>query len=394
MIDMPIVKEKIKYTPKDVFVESTNDIKVYDPIPSGSSAIYNEYFNMNDETTRKYIISLTEDSHNTVLGKLTAKLYNHSLKKTDKIDFAEIPTTKGDITKLSNYDDLVEVIKILKNIVTEYKQDPAPVDEISTALANIQTRKDLFTRAFAAKCELPMMIYNEIVLAIYTGVSYMISACIEFIKQPRDDSFKISLDKVAYNKSKDHMIYDSLKKFNKACEKGQFDTAMNAIIKKKITKFQESSNLMKKNNFILVDTIHESPILVGAIVAAISLPVVIFLITNLIPILRELSYLFFHAKASFSDYCDTQADLLQMNAYNLENNNTIDINKKEKIIDKQMKIADRFRKIANKVAIDSKKAEAEANKELKNVKDNITVEEIENLDLEAEDIESSGSALF
>ena len=82
-----------------------------------------------------------------------------------------------------------------------------------------------------------------------------------------------------------------------------------------------------------------------------------------------------------------------MNAYNLENNNTIDVYEKEKIIDKQMKIADRFRKIANKIAIDGKKAEAEANKELKNVKDNYSAEEIESIDLESED-EDSGSALF
>lgn len=380
--DMPIIKERFIYTPKEVFVNTTNEIKYYTPNISGVMSIYNEYFNMSDASTRKYMISLNEASHNTILGKLTAKLYNHILKKTDKIDFAEIPTTKGDITKLSNYDDLVDAIKILRDIVNEYKQDTAPVDEISTALANVQTRKDLFSRAFAAKCELPMMIYNEIVLGIYTGVSYMISACIEFVKQPKDDSFKISLDKVAYNKSKDHMIYDSLKKFNKACEKGQFDTAMDAIVKKKITKFQESSFYLTEN-----------PIVIGGIVAAISLPVVIFLITNLIPILRELSYLFFHAKASFSDYCDTQADLLQMNAYNLENNNTIDVYEKEKIIDKQMKIADRFRKIANKIAIDGKKAEAEANKELKNVKDNYSAEEIESIDLESED-EDSGSALF
>ena len=382
---MPIVKERVKYTPEDVFMtESVAAINLPDYYTGYDDVmkIFKEYFDMSTSKNRRQLLSMNEAEHNTLLAKLTTKLYTHIIKKTDKIDFGEIPKTKGDITKLSNYDDVIDVTGILKNILKEYKQDTEPVDQISMAIANIQTRKDLFYRAFSTNCDLPMMMYNEIVLGIYTGISYLISACIEFVKAPKDESFTISLDKVAYNKSKDHMIYDSLKKFNKACEKGQLDTAFDAIVKKKIKTFKEDATVLDE----------VGPAFVPLLLAAIGIPGIIFLITKGIPILRELSYLYFHARTSIADHCQMQADLLQMNAYNVENNNTIDIMRREKIVDKQLKIADRFRKLANKIAIDAKKAEADANADMKNINREFDPEEIEAVELVASD--DSGSALF
>lgn len=305
-------------------------------------AILNEYFDTNNSDTRRKLLAMTEVEHNSTLTNLTSKLYDKIVSKAHNIDYGEIPKTKGDITKLSNFEEMKETLGIIKDIIKEYKQDPTPVDEISVAIGNIQGHKDMFERAFRYDCEMPMLMYNNMVLAVITGTSYMISSCIEFIKAPKDESFSIQLDKISYIKSKDHLIYQSIGKFNKACKSGEFDSAMNMIIDKKIKRFT------------------------GVTVAAGIATGIIILIT-IIPILRELTYLFFHCKASISDYFGMQADLLTMNAYNVQNNKNIEEYKREEISKKQMDIATKFRDISNKLNIDSKQAEVKATRDIKQV---------------------------
>jgi tetrahydromethanopterin S-methyltransferase subunit G len=258
----------------------------------------------------------------------------------------------------------------MKGILKEYHEPSGPIDTISTALSNVRTRKDLFMRAFRSNSELPMLMYDNIVLAIVNGISYMIAACIEFIKAPKDESFQISLDKVAYAKTKDHLLYQSLDKFNKSCANGDFDKAMEAVIDQRTRK------------------------LTGATIGIIAGTVAgVILILNIIPILRELVYVFYYSRMRISDFFEVQADLLTMNAYNLEHNNTIDADKKKEIVEKQTAIADKFRKISNATNIDSKKTDVEASKELQNTKKKYKLDELED-EAESSSDEGSSSALF
>ena len=63
-----------------------------------------------------------------------------------------------------------------------------------------------------------------------------------------------------------------------------------------------------------------------------------------------------------------QANLLTMNAYNVQNNLARDAKERKKIATNQKKIAEAFNKISNKVKVNYKVAEVKA------VKDNTTVE--------------------
>lgn len=300
--------------------------------PEFNKAI-SEHMDIVDTKTRKALVNLSEESQESVLTALTSKLYDNIAKKANEINYGDIPLTKGDISKLPNYDKLRETIVILKDIVKEYRQDSAPIDTLAEAMSNVETRKDLFERAYRYDIELPMLMYNTTVLSIITGVSYMISVCIEFIKSPKDETFDTVLDTVAYKKSKEHLIYNSLKKFNKSCSSGDFDKSMNYLIDSKTKK--------------LTGTIF----MVGGIA-------IVALILNIIPILREMIFFFYYARTSISDFFDVQADLLQMNAYNIEHNETRDAEERKTIAEKQIKICELFRNIARKIAVDSKQAEA------------------------------------
>lgn len=335
---------------------------------------FTEHFDMTDRPTRKAILMMNEADQSAVLTALTSKLYDNIVEKVDDIDYGDIPNTKGDVTKLPNYMKLRECIELLHNILKEFKQDPSPVDVLSEALTNVQTHKDLFERAFRYNCELPIIMYNNAVLSIINGVSYMIATTIEFMKTPNQDSFSITLDKVAYSKTKNHMIYSTLKKLNKSFKSGEFDKAMEHIIQNRIKGLSEAAA-------ITAATIG------GVIAGGVGIGLTVYLVLNIIPILREMVFLLYYARMRVSDFFDIQADLLQMNAYNLQTNNPGD-ESAERTAAKQLKIVEFFRKISNKIAFSTKKAEVESNREITNSSRKMKLGEL------GDDVPESVSALF
>lgn len=329
---------------KDDYSEFFRDPKVM--------ASFTEHLDMTDRMTRKAVMRLNEAEQGGVLTALTSKLYDHIISKVDDIDYGDIPGTKGDITELPNYEKLNECVTLLRDILKEYKQDTGPIDEIATAISNVSTRKSMFEKAFKYNVELPIVMYNNTVLTIISAVSYMIATTIEFMKTPNRDSFQITLDKVAFAKTKNNMLYQNLKKFNKSCEKGDMDKAMNHVLEHRINKLAES--VLDEAGVVATLGI------AGAVVAGV------LVVLNIIPILREMVFFFYYSRMRVSDFFDIQADLLQMNAYNVENNSAKTNEDKERIVNKQLKIVELFRKIANKISFTGRKAEVESTKEISN----------------------------
>ena len=327
-------------------------------------------FDVSDKNTRNTILSLDEAGQNSILTRLTSKLYDHIVKKTTDIDYGEIPNTKGDITKLSEYEDLKDVCAILKGILNEYHEKGGPIDICTICMANLESKKDLFSRAYRADCELPVMVYENTVLALIGGISYLIAGCIEFIKAPSDETYSIQLDKIAYAKSKDHLLFSALDKFNKSCENGDLDRAINEVISHRVKKFTGVA----------------AGIIAGTVIG-------IVVIMNIIPILRELVFVLYYTRTSISDFFEVQADLLQMNAYNVEANSSISAEERKEIVDKQMQIADKFRKISNTIQIDAKQSDVKATRDIESNKKKYKIDDIDdNID---DDNPSDGvSSLF
>lgn len=374
---MPIFKAKEKpfnrrLIQADLVVEHVEPSPFYSNQPAVKK-VFSEYMDMAHTPTRKAILTMNEADHNQLITKITSNLYDHIIKRTTDIDYGEIPNSMGDVTKLKNYDDLKDCIALIHDLLKEYRQDTDCTDIISEALANIETRKQLFDRAFRYNCELPCMMYNTVVLGIYGGLSYLIAGCIEFIKTPKDETFKIALDKVAYAKVKDYTLYDSLDKFNKSCKSGDFDKAMEVVIDKKLKKF--------------------TGITIGLMAGGVAVGILVIL--GIVPILRELTYIFYHTRVKMTDFLDTQADLIQMNAYNVEHSNSVDPEEREAIVERQMAIANDFRALSNKLNIDGKRSDVEASRELENATKKFKLDDLEEeIDISPETAEGSGSVLF
>lgn len=313
--------------------------------------VINEYVDITHNETREYVMNLNESEQNRLLMKLTAKLYNHITSRLTDIDFGSIPNSKGDITKVENYQQMIDCLEVIKGVLIEYRQKTEPVDLINEAIENIRNRRDKFELAFKLNAEFPVLIYSTVVLAIVSSISFLITTCIEYIKVPNSDEFQITLNKVGMTKTRNNLLFDNLKKFNASCKKGEMDKTLDAINKGGA-----------KYMLGIVDTY----IIMNAVVlAGIAL--------SIIPFIREFIYFFYYSRVKISDYFEIQAELLQMNIYNLDRNNDIDEDKKKNIITRQSKIVSAFKNIANAIAISNKSAENKVKKDIEEDSKKITM---------------------
>lgn len=308
----------------------------------------NQYFDFGDKETRDSLRYINEEDQSRVLMSLTTRLYDQIMNKVDDIDYGEIPRSKGDITKLSNYEGMRECVSILFDLFKEYKQPVDPVETIRIAMDNIESRTDLFRKAFITKTEFVICTYDSAVLACIQSLSLMISTCIEFIKSPTDECFDIVLNNVAVAKTYRHLLFEDLKKFNAACANGDMNKALD---------FMMSNS--GRNNFL------------GGVGVAAGIILGLGIVMNIIPLLRELIYFYYHGRVRMADYLSVQADLLQLNAYNLEHSRVgKSAEERKKIAKKQQNIVTALRKTANIIAIDCASAEKKATVDI--VKDSST----------------------
>lgn len=313
-----------------------------------------EYFDIQDTETRKTLLSINEEDKSQMARSLGNKLYDNIIDKVDKIDYGSIPNSKGDITKIENYTQLVECLSTMEAILIQYKQSTMSTDIIKTAIENIKSRTSTWERAYALNIELPIVMYNTIVLSIVSSLSFLISSTIDFIKSPGEDAFEVSINNVGAVKTKDNLLFKNLAKFNNSCASGEMDRCLDYV--------------MKSNTKQLLGSSTAGTIIGGALI--------IVLITNIIPILRELVFFFYNTRQNVSDYFAIQADLLQMNAENIRYNTTKSAEEKKKIKAKQLKVVDSFRKISNVLAIKSKKAENAALKDEKNIEKKYKIKDL------------------
>lgn len=375
---------------------------------SEEEKLIREYFDISDPTTRALL--LHEDTNNEqLLAALTNALYDKIVSNVDKIDFGSIPRSRGDITKVEGFENTVECLNIMRKIAIEYKQTPEYVDTVLGAINNVKDRKAVFMKGYATNMEFPIMLYNLVVLSIEQSVSYMIAVCIQYIKDPETGSMAAALDKVAYNNTKDNLLYEQLNKFNIGCANKQVDIAIDEVFKnakavkeavedmgaadKIINRRGRGVDQMPDDLFDDLDSTTEpingcgnpgnTPVginnkvnegllavavdVVGAIanVAKYTLYGVKALLGCVIPLMRAITYFFIHTRIKASDTLAIQAQFIEANAQKLQYSDTdMDEEKKRKVVAKQLKIAEKLRNWSNKLAIDNKRTENYATADL------------------------------
>jgi len=212
------------------------------------SKAYNEcmsYFDTFDDRTRTILLSVNEADQQLVMQGLANKLYSYIVTKVNGIDYGTIPLSKGNIQKIEKYDQLIDCIGVLTQILINYKQPIDQIDVINTAIKNVTDRTKLFTEAYKLNIEMPIIIYNTIVLSIVSTVSLLISAHVEFIKMGDDSGYEIAFYKTSKFKSREKLLFRTLKDFNNACASGEFDKTMQYTMKTALSK-KEAAHVVEE----------------------------------------------------------------------------------------------------------------------------------------------------
>ena len=193
--------------------------------------IIRENFDLSDRYTRQYIATLEDAGQEQLLNTLSSAMYDNIVAKVDEIDFGTIPMSRGDITKVEGFEKTMQCLDIIRRLVIEYKQSSGVVDVVISAIQNVKDRKAIFIKSYVLNVELPMLIYNSIVMSIERSVSLLIATCIEYIKDPMSSSPKAALNKVAYQRTMDDVMFKQLISFNNMCASGSLDKVIDAVLK-------------------------------------------------------------------------------------------------------------------------------------------------------------------
>lgn len=358
--------------------------------------IVSEAYDLSDPYIKKKVIFCNEAKRQENIENIVGRLYTHIKNDVTGIDFGTIPRSKGIITKIDNYNGLIDCINSIHDLVKSYNQPTKSVDELTTAINNIKNRERVFTKAFTLNIEFPIMLYNMTVTAIVSATSLLMSSSVEFIKNGHD-SFTTSLDKVGYVKSKDHLMIEYVSQFNRNCANGTIDKLVNSCIKNNITNTNESTvvdaqgvksvneGIFWKDNPDGTKSPTAATAITGVIMGAgakyvipaiTSSPLGIFITAVIGAGITAVLFLFLFRKVAFfvlktrmdiSDWFEIQANFLQINAENLKyRDDPKGDEHKKKVYDAQMKWVDRFKKIANKLALTDSKARRETDDNEKN----------------------------
>ena len=316
------------------------------------NALVKEHFDITDRETRKVLVTIDEADQNQVMGNLAAKLYDAIVKKVTDIDFGQIPASKGDITKIPNYLDMVSCLTTIRDMMIESKQSTGSADIIFLAIENMKKYQKIWEKGYFLENEMTIVFYNTIALSIVSAISLLTSATIEFIKNPQSDVIDIELAKVANHKTKDNLLFKNLDKFNKACRKGDIEKVFNEVLK---------AQRQLKEGTIIKESI-SAILFTGAMVLG--------LLTTVIPILHQLTNALYCLRQNVAEYLAGEADVIRLNAEKVQYNRAKTPEQKKKIIARQHKIADHFKKWANRLMIKANKADAEAQRQIKEDRSN------------------------
>ena len=321
------------------------------------NALIKEHFDIMDTETRKVLVTINEADQNQVLGSLASRLYDSIVKKVTEIDYGQIPASRGDITKIPNYLDIVQALTTVRDMQVATKQSTESADIIFTAIENLKKSNKLLEKGFLMDCEMIVVFYNTIALSIVSATSLLISATVEFVKEPDSGIIDLELAKVSNHKTRDGLLFKNLEKFNKAYKKGDIEKTLEPLLRAQ----RQMKESVENNGTVVMENI-TALLFTGAMVVG--------LLSTVIPILHQLTTSLYCLRQNLSEYLSGEADIIMLNAEKVQYNRTKTPEQKKKIIAKQHKIADRFKKWANKLIIKSTKAEKDAEKMIKDDQNN------------------------
>ena len=305
---------------------------------------------------------LTENIKAKVENVIIEKLFTMIKARYNELDLVIVHQTGGDITKLHNFNYVLEVIKFgeeylvpklnLKENQTQFKAVTALLtnylNTIKMTIANMQKFKPDFMHAYQSNNEFVKFLYASTVTGLIMTTNLLFTFMIDYVKDNQSDSFVIEFKK---SFSGDRLtllqtLIGNVGKFNELCDKGN----INAIFNKPMT---EQTNLNE-------EAISTGFMLLFGIAGAIALFYSI----------KGLVWYFYKVRQSVSDYLEVLAEMVQLNAEMIKNQKDPVAKKmfggfksNKEIVAKQEKWVVRLRSWAKKMDVSVDMADSEIKRE-------------------------------
>lgn len=308
--------------------------------------VYNEsnsFCDWNDKKTLAAVCAINEAEKNNLTFNIAQKLYDNIAKKSKiaSLDFGEITRTKGNITILSEFNELKETIDVLNAAYKKIHLKGNAITIVTEAFNNLLNKRKTFMSAFCTNNNILMDTYKFGTASVIAATSLITISLTNYFLHPEVEELKGYKE---YDLLSNNTLFINLEKFNEMCKTNGLEKVEKGLAK------------IRRNNFIGIGTI-----------AGASL--IIVFIFNLVDILRELVYYFLFVKASMSEYFYINSIALETNAIRIKNNN-------KPAAKTQEDFATIFRQISNKLRVNDKEANYKAKKALKTDKNKYKVEEL------------------
>lgn len=307
---------------------------------------------------------MLEDASSPVTRKHQEKLFQAIIDK-GHVDFGGIEKSQGEIMEYVGYSKMMEVLDTMDALADEQKASTVKelTGVVRSAISNIRNLSSVYKRGFQEHCNYVMLEYNLYTYACVEATSALIYEFADYIKRPDKAVMTISLKNTTVRANL--FIFEQLKKFNRVQDNMGMD----------YRKMLEAALNKGKNNFVGVD-------------AAIGYGAISLVALAIVPVTRELVYLYYNIRKNLSRTLDTQAKFLEMNRLSVENNSSFTMDERKKIVDKQQKLAQQLRRLSSALRVDAVTATKKAKKDLEGDNKQMAVGKTR------EDIEDSPIQLF
>jgi hypothetical protein len=285
---------------------------------------------------------LQESSQINMTDKVLDKIFDSMMNKYSRIDFGEIPMSRGELVTFKYYDNMTACINILLDMNNRVKDFPEAI-VLRDARDGLIRLSPLFKRGFTEKNSYVIIVYNIMVMSLFEGTSAVISSMIDYIKS--GNGYEASLSN--YRNSGQSILLNSLREFNKTVKDGTMVKYINQAFKGPEVQHEAAIGAA----VILGITLANWAKIAGTI----------WLGTKIIPIIKELVYLYFATMNKISDAAKVQAEFLETNI-NILTARGAD----PKVISRQVAIVEMFKKTSRVFAVNHEKAEHSVKAEVRN----------------------------
>jgi hypothetical protein len=294
---------------------------------------------------RNEIMGLMESEMQAVNNSMISNLYKSAIEKAH-VDFEDIPESKGDITRYSGYQSMVQSLDIIDEIATKHGVKVPEVETVRDAIKNVALYREQFERGFRMEKEFIVLQYNALVYACVESTSVLISSYVDFVKRPDRVEFSI----IRNAKHGGHASVQNLARFNHAVKQGDFTKVMNTVLNS------------GKEGFVGLDSMVVPALIIGGVLV-------------LVPLVREIIFGYYYSRMRISDYLAQQAMLLEINKQNIQAS-TMSAKEKNAIIKKQADKITKLRRMSDAIKVDRTMADSKASIEMNKENKNWTIEDV------------------